>query len=414
MTDLADRQAHAQMSLWQEHVRAVSERGDPYAKLLRAPEDPYPLYEQIRARGPLHLSGLGVWVTADHRLANKVLRDRRFGVRRADGTKAPEFMPFDNSMLGLDPPDHTRLRKLTVPSLNPRRLARWRPVAERVCHELIDGMLSGRAEVNFMSAFAQRLPLRVIGDLVGIPERHRRAFFQLSRRMAYLLDGVASVAVAADVRAAIAEMTVLFTDIVAERRVEPRDDLISDLLPAVDDGRLAMAELVPLCVFLPLAGTETTVNLIGNAVRALLLHPEQWTAFKADPALAPAVVQETLRYDTPVQQYRRIAHVDVELGDAIVPAGAELAICAGAANRDPEVYPRPERFDIGREAGPETLSFSAGIHFCLGAALARIEAEIALAAVAERLPDLRPVGQVRRRDSFIIRGMLQFPVAVRQ
>ncbi|MBM7769842.1 P450-derived glycosyltransferase activator [Actinokineospora baliensis] len=412
MTDLADRQARAQMALWQDHLRAVSDRGDPYALLLRAPEDPYPLYEQVRARGPLHLSGLGVWVTASYRLANKVLRDKRFGVRRADGTKAPEFMPFDNSMLGLDPPEHTRLRKLSVPSLNPRRLQKWLPVAERVCDELIDRILAGRAEFNFMSAFAQQLPLRVIGDLVGIPERHRRLFFQLSRRMAYLLDGVASVEVARDVRAAIAEMTVMFTDIVALRRVEPGDDLISDLLPAVDDGRLAMDELVPLCMFLPLAGTETTVNLIGNAVRALLGAPEQWARFKDDPALAPAVVQETLRYDTPVQQYRRIAHTDVELDGHVVPAGAELAICAGAANRDPEVYSAPDRFDIGRESGPDTLSFSAGIHFCLGAALARIEAEIALVAVARRLPDLRRVGQVRRRDSFIIRGMLQFPVAV--
>ncbi|RLK61266.1 cytochrome P450 [Actinokineospora cianjurensis] len=413
MTDLADRQARAQMALWQDHLRAVSDRGDPYAQLLRAPEDPYPLYEHVRARGPLHRSGLGVWVTASHKLANKVLRDKRFGVRRADGTKAPEFMPFDNSMLGLDPPEHTRLRKLSVPSLNPRRLQRWTPVAEQVSDELIDRILAGRAEFNLMSAFAQQLPLRVIGDLVGIPERHRRSFFQLSRRMAYLLDGVASVEVARDVRAAIAEMTVMFTDIIAERRADPADDLISDLLPAVDDGRLAMDELVPLCMFLPLAGTETTVNLIGNAVRALLRHPEQWEMFKADPSLAPAVVQETLRYDTPVQQYRRIAHTDVELDGHLVAAGAELAICAGAANRDPEVYSAPERFDITRESGPDTLSFSAGIHFCLGAALARIEAEIALVALAARLPDLRRVGQVRRRDSFIIRGMLQFPVAVR-
>ncbi|GLZ36467.1 cytochrome P450 [Actinokineospora sp. NBRC 105648] len=413
MTDLADRQARAQMALWQDHLRAVGDRGDPYALLLRAPQDPYPLYEQVRALGPLHQSGLGVWVTASHRLANKVLRDKRFGVRRADGSKAPEFMPFDNSMLGLDPPGHTRLRKLTVPSLNPRRLDRWRPSADRYCHELIDRMLAGRAEVNYMSAFAQQLPLRVIGDLVGIPERHRRAFFQLSRRMAYLLDGVASVEVARDVRAAIEEMTVMFTDIIAEHRADPREDLIGDLLPAVDDGRLEMDELVPLCMFLPLAGTETTVNLIGNATRALLENPEQWALLKGDAGLAPAVVQETLRHDTPVQQYRRIAHMDVELDGHVVTAGSELAICAGAANRDPEVYSEPGRFDITRKSGPETLSFSAGIHFCLGAALARLEAEIALAAVAERLPELRQVGPVRRRDSFIIRGMLQFPVAVR-
>ncbi|MDF5759264.1 cytochrome P450 [Spongiactinospora sp. TRM90649] len=414
MTEIADRQTRAHAAVWQDYLWSVGERGDPYALLLRAPADPYPLYERIHARGPLHQSGLGTWVTGSHRLANKVLRDKRFGVRRTDGEKAPEFMPFDNSMLGLDPPHHTRLRKLTVPTLNPRKLVRWKPRAAEVSNELIDRIMRGRNEFNFMSSFAQQLPLQVIGDLVGIPDRYRRLFFQLSRRMAYLLDGVATVEVAQDVQRAIAEMTAMFVDIIEMRKADPQDDLISDLLPAVEDGRLSMDEMVPLCMFLPLAGTETTVNLIGNALRALLDHPEQWEMFKADPvSLAPAVVQETLRHDTPVQQYRRIVHEDLELEGHLLAADSELAICAGAANRDPEIYPDPGRFDITRESGPETLSFSMGIHFCLGAALARLEAEIALAALAERLPGLRQVGPVRRRDSFIIRGMLQFPVAMK-
>ncbi|WP_299538173.1 cytochrome P450 [uncultured Streptomyces sp.] len=414
MTDLgAERRAHAQATVVQEFLRSSAERGDPYAKILMMPDDPYPLYEEVRARGPLYRSDTGVWTTASHRVANQVLRDKRFGVRRADGTKAPEFLPFDNSMLGLDPPDHTRLRKLAVPSLNPRRLAHWLPHVERFTDELLDDMLKGRNEVNFMRAFAQQLPLRVIGDLVGIPPHHRRTFFRLSRRMAYLLDGVASVEVARDVVAATDEMTAMFRDIIGERRAEPREDLISDLLPAVDDGRMTMEEMVPLCMFLPLAGTETTVNLIGNALKTLLEHPEQWAMLTADPSLAPAVVRETLRHETPVQQYRRLAHTDIEIEGRVIAAGEELAICAGGANRDPDVYPDPGRFDITRDPGPENLSFSAGIHFCLGAALARMESEVALSAIAARLPAIRRVGPVRRRGSFIIRGMLQFPVALR-
>lgn len=409
----AERRARYQATVVQEYLRKTAEEGDPYAAVLLVPDNPYPLYEQLRERGALHRSAVGAWTTASHRVANQILRDRRFGVRTAEGAKPPEFMPFDNSMLGLDPPDHTRLRRLATPSLNPRRLAHWQPHIERFTGELIDEMLAGRDQVNFMRAFAQQLPLRVIGDLVGIPPRHRQLFFRLSRRMAYLLDGVATVQAARGAAAAIEEMTVMFHDIIAERKADPREDLISDLLPAVEDGRLTMDEMVPLCMFLPLAGTETTVNLIGNGLLALLENPGQWDMLAADPSLAPAVVRETLRHDPPVQQYRRIAHTDLELEGRLIAAGEEVAICAGGTNRDPEVYPDPGRFDITRDPGPENLAFSAGIHFCLGAALARMEAETALAALAARVPGIHRVGPVRRRGSFIIRGMLQFPVALR-
>ncbi|MGZ3119577.1 cytochrome P450 [Streptomyces sp. H62] len=409
----AERRAQYQTTVVQGALRTAAAGGDPYASILLVPDDPYPFYEQLRERGTLHRSAVGVWTTTSHRVANQILRDRRFGVRTPEGEKPPEFMPFDNSMLGLDPPDHTRLRRLATPSLNPRRLAHWQPYVERFTDELIDEMLAGRGQVNFMRAFAQRLPLRVIGDLVGIPSHHRQLFFRLSRRMAYLLDGVATVPAARGVVAAIGEMTVMFREIIAERRADPREDLISDLLPAVEDGRMTMDEMVPLCMFLPLAGTETTVNLIGNGLLALLEHPEQWDMLVADPSWAAAVVRETLRYDPSVQQYRRIAHTDLQLEGETIAAGEEVAICAGGANRDPEVYPDPGRFDITRDPGPENLAFSAGIHFCLGAALARMEAETALAALAARVPEIRRAGPVRRRGSFIVRGMLQFPVDLR-
>jgi P450-derived glycosyltransferase activator len=397
---------------WHEFVRAAASGGDPYALLLGVPDDPAPLYAQLRERGPLYQSSLGTWVTGSHAFASRILRDRRFGVRQVDGEKAPESIPFDNSMLGEDPPVHTRLRKLAAPALNPRRMERWRPKVEEYCDGLIDQILAKGGKFNFMTAFAQQLPVRVMSELIGIPERYWRGSFRLTRRMAHLMDGDVTVEATADVLRAIEESYAMFAEIIALRQDDPKDDLISDLLPAVESGELAMEELVALCSFLTLAGIETTVNLIGNATFTLLDHPAQWEAFRGDPdGLAHGVVQETLRYETPVQQYRRIVQEDLELAGVHLPADTELAICAAAANRDPEAYADPDTFDITRKADNEVLSFSLGIHFCLGAVLARLEAEVALAAVARRLPDLKQVAPVRRRSSYIIRGMLQFPVA---
>ncbi len=406
-----ERQLRTQMRFFHELIRTLAKQGDPYAKVLAAPDDPYPHYEELRARGVLYQSSLGTWVTTNHKLANEVLRDRRFGVRKANGEKAPEFMQFDNSMLGLDPPDHTRLRRMTTPTFNPRMAERWRTRAEKICHRLIDDLLATGDRFNLMTAFAQHLPIAVIADLVGIPEEHRRTFYVLSREITPLLDGVVTYEKKQSVDAALAGMTKLFTGIIAQRRADPRDDMISRMLPMVDEGRLSMAELVPLCMFLPLAGSETTVNLIGNGVLALLRHPEQWEMVAERPELAAGVAAETLRYDPPVQTYRRIAHEPIELAGVSLPVDGELAIVAGGANRDPDVFPDPARFDITRDIGADTLSFSSGIHYCLGASLAKMEAEVAYQVIISRMPRLRQAGPVRRRGSFIIRGMLEFPLS---
>ncbi len=412
MTGGTDQQARLRREVWNEFVRTAASDGDPYAMLLGVPDDPAPLYADLRARGPLYRSSLGTWVTGSHGLAGRILRDRRFGVRQVSGEKAPESIAFDNSMLGEDPPVQTRLRKLTTPTLNPRRMEQWRPKVEEYCDELIDKILAKGGKFNFMTAFAQQLPVRVMSELIGIPERYWRSSFRLTRRMAHLMDGDTTVEVAADVTRAIEESYAMFGEIIALCKDNPGENLISDLLPAVENGTMSEYELVALCSFLTLAGVETTVNLIGNATATLLNHPSQWGLFKDDPmGLARGTIQETLRYETPVQQYRRIVQEDLELAGEHLPADTELAICAGAANRDPEAYPDPDTFDITRKSDNEVLSFSLGIHFCLGATLARLEAEVALAAVAQRLPDLTQAAPVRRRSSYIIRGMLQFPVA---
>ncbi|WP_164992901.1 cytochrome P450 [Streptomyces lydicus] len=410
-----DRREHARREVWNAFLGSAARQGDPYALLLGVPEDPGPLYVQLREKGPLYRSAIGTWVTGRHSVAGRILRDRRFGVRLTNGEKAPEAIEFDNSMLGQDPPNHTRLRKLAAPTFNPRRMEKWRSRVEEYVDELIDGILVRRGKFNFMTAFAQQLPVRVVGELLGIPEQYRHSAFRLTRRMAHLMDGDASAEVADDVLQAIDESARMFDEIVALVRENPGENMISDLLPALDDDSMSLDELIALCTFLILAGVETTVNLIGNATATLLGHPEQWAAFKDDVSLAPGVVQETLRYETPVQQYRRIVQEDLELDGVFLPADTELAICAGAANRDPEAYHDPDRFDITRsvtrKGEPEVLSFSLGTHFCLGATLARIEAEVAMTGVANRLPDLRQVAPVRRRNSYIVRGMMQFPVA---
>ncbi len=412
MTTLPDAGLRARMASYYEILEKTAEQGDLYAQLLRGPADPYPVYEQLRALGPLPRSALGTWVTTDHKIANKVLRDRRFGVRLADGQKVPEFMNFDNSMLGLDPPNHARLRKLTIPALNPRMAERWRDRAAQICDELIDELLAGGEQFDLMPEFAQKLPTTVIADLVGIPDEMRPRFSRLSRRIAPLLDGVVSFHKVRGVDLAIGELTQMFREIIAMRQKTPGDDLISQMLPAIDEGKLSMDELEPLCMFLPLAGSETTVNLIGNGVRALLGHPEQWDMLRDDPdGLAAGVVEEALRFDPPVQQYRRVAHQEIELAGETLPVNGELAILAAAANRDPAVFADPHRFDITRKSAADTLSFSAGIHYCMGAPLARVEAEAAFRAIATRLPKLRAAGEPRRRDSFIIHGMLHFPLS---
>ncbi|MEU4625084.1 cytochrome P450 [Actinoplanes sp. NPDC023801] len=412
MTTPPDAGLRARMAGYYDILNKTADGGDLYAKLLQGPEDPYPIYEKIRALGPMSRSAFGAWVTTDHTIANKVLRDRRFGVRLADGQKVPEFMNFDNSMLGLDPPHHARLRKLTIPALNPRMAEQWRGRAEQLCDDMIDEVLAGGGQFDLMTEFAQKLPTTVIADLVGIPDELRPRFSRLSRRIAPLLDGVVSFHKVRGVDLAIGELTEMFRHIIALRQREPGDDLISQMLPAVAEGKLSMDELEPLCMFLPLAGSETTVNLIGNGVRALLAHPEQWEMLRDDPGShAAGVVEETLRFDPPVQQYRRVAHHEIELAGEVLPVDSELAILAAAANRDPAVFDDPHRYDITRKSASGTLSFSAGIHYCLGAPLARVEAEAAIRALATRLPRLRPAGEPRRRDSFIIRGLLHLPLS---
>jgi P450-derived glycosyltransferase activator len=399
-------------TLYRDHARLGYHgylRRDPMALLALRPgrDNPYAIYHRLRALGPLTATRLGNWSSTSHQVCGTVLRDRRFGVRPPGATAGADLM--DLSFLEMEPPDHTRLRRLVQPAFSPRQLAAFQPRVEQTVDELLDRAPVGRP-FDLVGTLAAPLPIAVITELLGVPDADAAAFARYGAVIGGALDGIRSLAHARRLTVANAELTALFEALFAARRREPADDLVGRLVAAEGD-RVGPAELLPLCVLLLIAGFETTVNLIGNAVNALLAHPQQWRELCADPAgLAPGAIAETLRFDPPVQRTGRFAHEPVELAGRTVRPGQFVVVLIGAANRDPEVYPDPDRFDLHRQPGVEHLAFSAGAHYCVGQPLALLEATTALRRLAQRMPGLRPAGPVRRRNATTIRGPLRLPV----
>jgi len=381
---------------------------DELALLMLHPgrDDPYPLYERLRERGPLVRSRVGPWVATSHRVCNAVLRDRQFGVV-LDGGESPSGGGL--SFLEMNPPDHTRLRRLAAPAFSPKKMTGYTALIEKTVQRLLDD-LPADGGFDLVSSFAAPLPIAVISDLLGVPATRADEFARWGATIGTALDGVKGVRHLRALMQANAGLTQLFEQLFDQRRREPAEDVISTVV-AAEGERISAEEMVPICVLLFIAGFETTVNLISNGVLALLAHPEQWAGLHADPSLAGGAVEEVLRYDPPVQRTGRVALVDTELGGVSLRRGEYVIALTGAANRDPAAYPDPARFDIARTPSVEHLAFSSGIHYCLGAPLARIEATIALGALAERLPRLRQAGRVVRRNASTIRGPLRLPVA---
>ena len=389
-------------------VRAGYVRRDPTALVGLRPgrDDPYALYERMRRQGDLVPTWMGNWSTTSHHLCDAVLRDRRFGVR-PEGEAMPPPEEFNLSFLEMNPPDHTRLRRVAQPAFSPRQVAGYRPRIERTVADLLD---RAPAEFDLVSAYAAPLPIAVITDLLGVPDARTEDFVRYGTAIAGAIDGIRSLPQALKLQAARHELTALFEDLFALRRREPADDIVSRIVAAEGD-QVRPEEMLPMCTLLLIAGFETTVNLVGNAVNALLDHPEQWRRLCADPAtMAEKAIEETLRYDPPVQRTARVALEPVELSGITVRTGQWVMTYLGAANRDPRAWADPDRFDIEREQTADHLAFSSGIHYCVGAPLARLEAVIALRALAERRPDLRRAGPTRRRASTTIRGPLRLPV----
>ncbi len=364
--------------------------------------DPYPIYEHIRERGTLVPARVdGDWTTASYRVCDSVLRSRRFGVQPPDGS--------DVSFLGMNPPDHTRLRRLAQPAFSPKAVASYRGRIERTVAGLLD-RAAAAGEFDLVPAFAAPLPIAVITDLLGVPDANAEDFARYGAAIGSALDGIKSLRHAAELIANQVKLQKLFEDLFELRRREPADDIISRLVTASED-QVKPDEMRPVCVLLLVAGFETTVNLISNCVLALLAHPGQWREVCDGPReLAPKAVEETLRFDPPVQLTDRVALESAEIEGTAVAKGQRVVTLLAGANRDPEVFADPGTFSIHREAGAEHLAFSSGIHYCLGQPLARLEATIAIQMLAERMPHLAQVGPVRRRAGTIIRGPLHLPV----
>jgi len=380
-------------------------RRDPMAQIQmrQGRENPYPIYDRMRARGPIAPTRMGNWVTTSHRVCNLVLRDRRFGLMpNPPGS-------IDLSFVEMNPPDHTRLRRLAQPAFSPRAMTRYQGKIEETVARLLD-QAARRERFDLVPAFAAPLPIAVITEMLGIADADAAAFAEYGRVLGSAIDGVKSLGHARRLIANDAKLRAMFERLFALRRNDPRDDIVSRIVAAEGD-QIQPYEMVPMCTLLLIAGFETTVNLIGNAVVALMDHPEAWKDLCADPSLAGQVVEETLRYDPPVQRTFRMALEPLEVEGTPVRKGQFFVALLGAANRDPEVYERPSTFDIHRENPVDHLAFSSGIHYCIGQPLAQLEATIALRMLAERVPGLRRAGNVKRRNATTIRGPIHVPLA---
>lgn len=385
-------------------------------------ENPYPIYNQMRDHTPHFETPFGLVLSRYHDIAS-ILRDPRAS---SDGRKTPQFAEFvaaqglnldeemsrTQSFLGLDPPDHTRLRALVSKAFTPRVVEGLRPRIAKFVDEVLDSV-AVRGEMDVIEDLAYPLPVQIICEMLGVPPEDHVKFREWSKDAARSLDP--DFALTPDElerrQERFDDFSGFFEDLIEKRRVERRDDLISALISVEEEGdRLTHDELISTCVLLLIAGHETTVNLIGNGTLALLRNPEQLHMLRENPALAKTAIEELLRYDPPVQFTVRNALVDMQFGDKTLRPGQQAILLLGAANRDPAQFAGPERLDITREDNRH-LAFGMGIHFCLGAPLARVEGQIALAEMARRLPGLELAAESPPyKENLVLRGLAALPV----
>ena len=389
-------------------------------------DDPYPVYARLQREAPVYRQTLAdgerVWAVTRYLDVVAALRDPRFRANmfpeaavelvRASGDPAliHLFEMTGRMMLTRDAPDHTRLRSLVSRAFTPRMVEQLRPRIREVADELIDEV-EGAGRMDVIAQFATPLPVIVIAELLGAPVEDRAHFKRWSDRMAVFLDGSIREAGIHEAARASVELRDYFAGEIAQRKRQPRDDLLTQLVLASDlDDALSEDEVIATAVLLLGAGHETTTNLIGNGVLALLQHPAERVRLRARPELVASAVEEMLRFDSPVQLTSRRPSEPVEIEGFTIPAGDEVNLFLGAANRDPVQFPDAQRFDIARGENRH-VSFGHGSHFCLGAALARAEAQIAIEALVQRLPGLAPACEAPpRRPGVVLRGLEALPV----
>ncbi|WP_449348981.1 cytochrome P450 family protein [Streptomyces shaanxiensis] len=387
---------------------------DPADGLL---DHPYDVYRRLRDTAPVHRiagpDGTPTWIVTRYEDVRAALADPRLSLDKRHAT-AGTYKGFalppalDANLLNMDPPDHTRIRRLVGRAFTPRRIEALRTPIRRTADRLLDA-LGDHGTTDLIASYAAPLPITVICDLLGVPDEHRMDF----RVWTDTLVAPDPAAGPGAAKEAVVAMLGYFTRLLADKRRAPADDLLSDLIAVRDEGdRLSEDELMSLAFLILFAGYENTVQLIGNALLALFQHPEQLAALRRDPAQLPAAVEEFLRYEGPaLLAIRRFPVEDVTIGGVTVPAGETVWVSPSAANRDPARFPDPDRLDLTRDASGH-LSLGHGIHYCLGAPLARAETEIALTALLERFPDLTLTDPAPRwRTSLRARGLLALPVS---
>jgi cytochrome P450 len=432
-TDLATLVAEHNASVT-EVARAARDRAEASGTLVWDPfdpawaRDPYPVYRALRESNPVHRSPFGFWVFTRHADCLAMLRDKRassdgrnidatdFPAIRdrsiIDGTGAGEVLAEMAPFIFRDPPDHTRLRGLVQKAFTPKVVEGLRPRAEQICGELLDAALE-RGECDLVADYAYPLPVQIIVEMLGVPAEDHEQFRVWSDALARGLDPDFLLPPDAVQQrlAGILSFVQYFAGLIEERRAHPGDDLLSRLLEAEEQGDvLTQGELLSTCILLLVAGHETSVNLIAGGALALMDHPGELARFRDDPAVVRSGIEEMLRYVGPVQLTGRVALEPIEVGGVVVAPGEFAMLLIGSANRDPDAFDDPDVFDVAR-ADNNHLGFGFGIHHCLGAPLARLEAQVALTALTRRARVLDRTDDVLTyKENIVLRGLSALPV----
>jgi cytochrome P450 len=385
---------------------------DPFAADVH--QDPYPAYRQLREAGAVHLSSIGVPTYYRYADCAAILRDRRWGCGFSEERLARvRRLGVSQVFLHQNPPDHTRLRGLVSKAFTPSSIAAMRTHITEVCDHLLDSALAG-GETDLISTYAYPLPVTAIGDLLGAPPGDHELFYAWSRALGRGLEPnfALTAEIMAEVKKSIIDFNAYFGALAQQRRVRPADDLVTRLTQVQEGGGLSEADLKATCVLLLVAGHETTVNLIGNGIFALLRNPAQLAMVRdAKPEIADTWIDELLRYDAPVQFMKRTALEDMDYGGRMYKRGDTVAVIIGSANHDATVFTDPEVLDLARPNNH--MGFGLGIHFCLGASLARLEGSLAISTLLRRAPDLcLAEDNPPYRENVVIRGLERLPVRV--
>ncbi|PXX05596.1 hypothetical protein C8E89_117105 [Mycolicibacterium moriokaense] len=408
--------------------RIAARRGDPQARLIADPlvrEDPAAFADEMRPRGPV-LRGRAGLLTFDHQVANEMLRSDDFRVSSLGGnlplplqwvmrkTDPGLLHPIEPpSLLSIEPPDHTRCRKLVSSVFTTRAVTALRERVQQTANELLDDIEDQTGVVDVVGTYCAQLPVAVIGEILGVPDSDRPRILHFGELGAPSLDIGLTWKQYLQVHDGIAGFNTWLAGHLQQLRRSPGDDLMSQLIVASDEGAgLSERELQATAGLVLAAGFETTVNLLGNGIRMLLDTPQHLETLSARPELWPSTVEEILRLDSPVQMSARVAGKDVEVAGTPIKRGELVILHLAGANRDPKVFTDPHRFDIERDNAGKHLSFSGGRHFCLGAALARAEGEVGLRTFFERFPDARLAGDGSRRDTRVLRGWSSLPITL--